>query len=694
MGQEKPAEAKVERIRVLTPPLLITVIILTIGSEIFTIWFRSLTTKMWSYTGWFIGAFYVVLIMQLLGMLSPKLRLNPGQQLLLLLPFWYAAGKAFMITGAGGENWHEMLYPIWSFLIRGLREPALRTYTWDLTPSLIAPKDLTELDKIWRGLMPGEVINWGPWMAPIAFWSLWLIVTTLIIVTLVYTVIGPQTVEVERLVYPMSVPATVLLTNAGTWVEVGGKARSKLFDLADMRMRIFWISFVVGALFLSMIPLLMEVLPVIPVLGAFLWGEIPLSLQTWFNTAAVLPGGHFYAVFIIHQAILMTLLPYDVLITPVIIWLIVYLIYVPLGVRMGFLPYTPGVEGWANWYYGYMSPFPFAAFAIYGMSLGLGLLTLWEARGTVAKALKGGVELPVKQLLYLFAGLFLVWLVLWTAAGANPVMMIYFFILFILWQISIVRYYAEIWWHPPVIHDTYYLLIWPVGAGVGAWASVPTQASQPLYIQNMALLVHGCWAAYRQSPWNMGFTAHTYKWARDLNVNLRDVMLALFAIAVVGWPVAFIFNVWWLYHGGGYVKLNEGTYGWPVDVALNQGVRGLTHFSSLLEIPFWQHGVMALIGIILVFAIYFLRMRFAWFMINPTAVAMTLWLVEFIWLAALAALIAKYLGIRIFGARRYEEYASYVAAGLCWGLGAGYIIGGFYDLFLGVLPKFYAFFVP
>ncbi|MEM0023921.1 MAG: DUF6785 family protein [Thermofilaceae archaeon] len=694
MGQEKPAEAKVERIRVLTPPLLITVIILTIGSEIFTIWFRSLTTKMWSYTGWFIGAFYVVLIMQLLGMLSPKLRLNPGQQLLLLLPFWYAAGKAFMITGAGGENWHEMLYPIWSFLIRGLREPALRTYTWDLTPSLIAPKDLTELDKIWRGLMPGEVINWGPWMAPIAFWSLWLIVTTLIIVTLVYTVIGPQTVEVERLVYPMSVPATVLLTNAGTWVEVGGKARSKLFDLADMRMRIFWISFVVGALFLSMIPLLMEVLPVIPVLGAFLWGEIPLSLQTWFNTAAVLPGGHFYAVFIIHQAILMTLLPYDVLITPVIIWLIVYLIYVPLGVRMGFLPYTPGVEGWANWYYGYMSPFPFAAFAIYGMSLGLGLLTLWEARGTVAKALKGGVELPVKQLLYLFAGLFLVWLVLWTAAGANPVMMIYFFILFILWQISIVRYYAEIWWHPPVIHDTYYLLIWPVGAGVGAWASVPTQASQPLYIQNMALLVHGCWAAYRQSPWNMGFTAHTYKWARDLNVNLRDVMLALFAIAVVGWPVAFIFNVWWLYHGGGYVKLNEGTYGWPVDVALNQGVRGLTHFSSLLEMPFWQHGVMALIGIILVFAIYFLRMRFAWFMINPTAVAMTLWLVEFIWLAALAALIAKYLGIRIFGARRYEEYASYVAAGLCWGLGAGYIIGGFYDLFLGVLPKFYAFFVP
>lgn len=694
MGQERPTEAKVERIRVLTPQLLAAAVVLTIVSDIFSIWFRSLTTKMWTYTGWFIGAFYIVLLMQLLGVLSPKLRLNPGQQLILLLPFWYAAGKAFMITGAGGENWHEMLYPVWAFIVRGLRDPGLRAYSWDLTPSLVAPKDPAELDKIWRGLLPGEVINWAPWMAPIAFWSLWLIVTTLIIVTLVYAVIGPQTVEVERLVYPMSIPATVLLTNAGTWVEVSGKARSKLFDFADTRIRIFWTSFIIGALFLSMIPLLMEVLPLVPILGAFLWGEVPLSLHTWFSTAAVLPGGHFYAVFIIHQAILMTLLPYDVLITPIIIWLIIYLIYIPLGVRLGFLEYTPGVEGWANWYYGYRPPFPFAAFAIYGMSLGLGLLTLWEARGTIRKALKGEAELPTKQLLYLFAGLFVVWLALWTAAGANPAMMVYFFILFILWQISIVRYYAEIWWHPPVIHDTYYLLIWPVGAATGAWGNVPAQASQPLYIQNMALLVHGSWAAYRQSPWNMGFTAHTYKWARDLNINLRDVMLALFAIAIVGWPVAFIFNVWWLYHGGGYVKLNEGTYGWPVDVALNQGVRGLTHFGTLLMIPFWQHGLMAIVGALLVFAIYFLRMKFAWFMINPTAVAMTLWLVEFIWLAALAALIAKYLGIRVFGARRYEEYAAYVAAGLCWGLGAGYIIGGFYDLFLGVLPKFYAFFVP
>ncbi len=658
MEQEvRPAEVKAER--VLTPPLLAAVIIITVLAGIFDIWFRSLTTKMWTYTGWFIGPIYIILMLEVLGRLSPRFRLKPGQLLILLLPFWYAAGKAFMITGAGGECWHEMFYPIWAFIIRGLADPGIRDWCWDLTPSLIAPKDPVELDKIWRGLLPGEVINWAPWIAPIAFWSAWLVVTTFIIVILVYTVVGPQTVEVERLVYPMSVPATVLLTNAGTWIAEGGKAKSKLFDLADTRIKLFWISFIIGALFLSSIPMLMEVLPVVPVLGAGLWGEIPLDLHLWFNTAAIFPGAPFNTVFIIHQAILMTLLPYDVLITGVLGWLIFWVIYTTTGVRTGFLEYTPGIEGSGAWHYGYRPPIPWAAFAIYGMTLGLGLYTLWSARDVIKRALRGGIdELPVRTLLYVFAGLFIVWLALWTAAVGHPATMILFFVLFILWQIAIVRYYAEIWWHPPVIHDTYHVLLWPAGAAIGAWSWMPSQQNQALYIQNMALLVHGCWAAFRQNPWNMGFTAHTYKWAKDTGTSLKDVLLALFAIALVGWPVTFIFNVWWLYHGGGYVKLNEGTYRWPVDVALDQGIRGLTHFSTLLQMPFWYHGLLAVIGAFVVFLINFLRARFAWFMINPTALAMVLWLPEYVWLASLVALIVKYLGIRLFGARRYEEYVA------------------------------------
>jgi len=563
-----------------------------------------------------------------------------------------------------------------------------------LTPSFVAPKDAAAVEKAWRGLIPGEVVDWALWLPSTAFWAIWLVVTTLIIVILVYTVVGPQTVEVERLVYPMSVPATVLLSSAGSWVEVKGKAKSKLFDLTDVRVKVFWIAFALGAVFLSVIPMVMEVLPIVPILGASLWGEIPLPFHQF--TAAALPGAAFFTVFIIHQAILMTLLPYDVLITPVIIWLIFYVIYPTLGVRMGILPYEPDAEARANVWFGLRPPFPMAEFGAIGLSLGIALLTLWEARGTISRVLKGemsGAELPVKQLLYLFAGLFLVWLALWSAAGANPIMMIYFFILFILWQISIVRYYAEIWWHPPTM-DYYYVLIWPVGASIGAWSWAPSQNSQALYIQNMALVVHGSGAAYRQIPYNMGWVAHTYKWARDLNASLKDMLLILFAVAIVGWPLGMLVSTWWMHHVGGYAKLNYIYNSWAVDSALDRGVRGLTMYSTLLQMPFWYHGLLAVLGVAVVFGVHFLRARFAWFMINPTAMAATLWLPQYMWSASLAALIAKYLGIRVFGARRYEEYAAYVAAGLCWGLGSGYLLAGIYDLLLHIIPKFQAFYVP
>jgi hypothetical protein len=691
MGQEKPAEARVERVRVLTPPLLAAVIVLTVVGAIVNMFVRSLTPRYGM--GWFIGAFYIVLIFQLLGRLSPKLRLNPGQMLILLIPLWYAAGKAFLITGAGGENWFEHLNQVWPYVIRALRDPTFRTWTWDITPSLIAPKDPVELEKVWRGLMPGEVINWAPWIAPLAFWSLWWIVTTLMIYILVYTVIGPQTVEVERLVYPMSVPATVLLSNAGAWVESGGKARSKLFDLADTRIKVFWISFVLGALFLSLLPMLSEVYPVLP-FGSGIWGEISLPLHAWFNTAAVLPGAMFGTVFILHQAILMTLLPYDVLVTSVLAWLIFWVIYPVLGVRLGFLPYSPGIEGGPG-YYGYRAPIPWRAVGTY-MALGLGLYTLWQARGAIRAVLRGemaGAELPAKQLLYLFAGLFVVWLALWTAAGGHPLVMIFLFILFVLWQISVVRTYAEIWWHPNVAHETYYLFTWPFGAMVGAWSWAPSQRNQALYIANMALHVHGRWDTYRQCPWNMGFTAHTYKWARDLNVSLRDVLLTLVTVAVIGFPTAFIFGVWLEYHCG-FVKLSQGGNTGPISDALNQGVRALTYNATLLAMPFWYHGLLAALSIVAVFAIGFLRTRFAWFLVNPTALVMSFYLPQYLWSAALAALAAKYIGIRVFGARRYEEYVAYVAAGLCWGLGAGYIIAGVYDLYINVIPRFQAFFVP
>lgn len=297
---------------------------------------------------------------------------------------------------------------------------------------MISPKSVSALEKAWRGLTPGEAIDWSVWLPSMVFWALWLVTTTLILVLTVYLVVGPHTVEVERLVYPMSIPATVLLSSAGTWIRGDGRAGSKLFTLREARMKAFWASFAVGATLLSIIPMVMEVLPIVPILGAGLWGEIPVPLHQFTN--AVLPGAHFHTVFIIHQAILMTLLPYDMMVTALIAWLTFWVIYPTAGVGLGFLPYQPGIEQQAHLWFGVMPPFPVTEFGAVGLTLGVGVLTLWEARSTVRRvlrgALKAGSELPVRPLAIASAALVAVWLGLWTIAGANPLMLIYAFTLF------------------------------------------------------------------------------------------------------------------------------------------------------------------------------------------------------------------------------------------------------------------------
>ncbi|MCC6051192.1 MAG: hypothetical protein LM580_10815 [Thermofilum sp.] len=695
MGQEKRAEVRVERVRVLTPPMLAIVIALSLVSALFNVWYWTLSTRNGSFHGWFIGPVYMALIFELLGRLNPRFRLNAAQQFLIILAVWWGAGKAFLVNGiGGGENLAGAISHAYSYMVNALRDPSYRRWAWDLTPSFIAPKDLVEIEKISRGLMPGETINWAPWIAPIAFWTLWMVVTTLICIVFAYAVVCPRTVEVDRLIYPQSVPLTVLLTNSGTWIESGGKARTKLLDLADPRIKTFWISFVIGFALLGMIPVLTEIMPALP-LPAWEWGIVDLPFNAWFQTQNFLPGAYTFARVLMNGAIVFVLLPYDALITGVLGWLIFWVLYPTIGVRLGLLPYQPGAPEGSDGFYGWRAPLPLRAFSDYGLLFGVALLTLWQAKDTVRAALRGEAAggLPVKHLLYMFAALTVVWIAMWTAAGGHPLTILAVFIFFMLWQIAITRYMAELWWQvPTALYNVYHVYTWPFGAAIGAWSWAPSQANQALYITNVALVINTTGGTYRHAPINMAYVAHTYKWARDFNADLRDVLLALIAMALISIPAAFVFSVWWYYHGGGYLKLNADGRG-LVGASLNIGVRGLTQNTTLFSLPTWYHATLSLLGIATVFAIHFLRMRLAWFLINPVALAYVV-SVPREWFTFLIALTVKSIATKIVGAKRFEEYAAYAAAGLCWGLGSTYLIGALFDLFTSVIPRFYALYVP
>ncbi|MGC9202779.1 MAG: DUF6784 domain-containing protein [Thermoproteota archaeon] len=99
------------------------------------------------------------------------------------------------------------------------------------------------------------------------------------------------------------------------------------------------------------------------------------------------------------------------------------------------------------------------------------------------------------------------------------------------------------------------------------------------------------------------------------------------------------------------------------------------------------HVLYTIAGVVLTIAIYLLRARYAWFMINPAALAISLWLNEYMWLNAVVALVIKTVVIKIGGVRLLEERAIPAVTGFCTGFGALFLVAALRTLVVEVLPK-------
>ncbi|MEM0162458.1 MAG: DUF6784 domain-containing protein, partial [Thermoproteota archaeon] len=95
----------------------------------------------------------------------------------------------------------------------------------------------------------------------------------------------------------------------------------------------------------------------------------------------------------------------------------------------------------------------------------------------------------------------------------------------------------------------------------------------------------------------------------------------------------------------------------------------------------------AIVGLLLGFGLYYIRMVFPGFVINPVALIPSLWLMEFMWLACLIALIVKYALVKAVGPARFQNIVVPIAAGLAIGSGFFVWIGPLYKLFTVVIPK-------
>jgi len=668
------------------PFAVLCLIIYLVGMFTSFVFVASAGDKAWTLMGWFIPPIYIMVLVGILGRVSPKLRLNPAQWLLLLTPLWFIAGKPFFASGGGAEFIHYLCWygtpaTLWAGICA---RPEYAEYL-KILPSWFMPSDPEIITPAWQGLALGQSINWGAWIGPIVSWSLIYIALAISNLSIVFLFTGPHFTEVEHLVFPLAVPGIYLIETASSWED----SKPKLLSFSGMH-KAFWIAFIFG-LVVALAPIMAEVIPPLRVASG-LWGEQSFDITGY--TRQLLPGAAFGITFIYLQAILCILLPYEYLVTALYTWLIVCVIYNVAVVKLGIIPYSGGE--WDGWPYGIRPPLPYKEWAMAGFLFALGVYQLWLMRNRVKmffSALKGRDyrvrDLSMRVVAWVFLISTLIYIIMWMAVGLNPIMAIICYLFIFLWYLASARIWNGYWWFQADIYNAYWHLWYPIGAGLGVWGWAPPQKNLSLLVSNVMLksIMND-----RDTPHGVGQLGFLYKMAYELKVSFKEIYLWTVFAFILLYPTLFTINTWFLHH---YGFANMATSGpgvnWQIPVIMNSGVTQFTQGWNP-ELNFGIVWLGALVGLILFFGGMYLKTVFPWFMFEPAAIPMTLGFTQFMWFSSIVSLIFKYLLNRVLGVKRTEELIVPIATGVSVGFGAPYLISALLIIFNVSIPNLQIYF--
>lgn len=660
------------------------------------------TSKGGTINAFFLPFFYIVLVNELVGRLNKKLRLS-GPELVCIFPAMLINNSIkYMPKGAlsGGEAVIGFVEKTLAVFGYGLNTADMADYFRRMTPSFMFPKSEFAISAWYNGLLPGQEVPWGEFIAPITYWSIYTTLTYFLCLFLAFGIYGRMWAEVEKLPFPLSLPMIFMVNNA---LDVDPSTnKSRWFDLKNTSIKVFWIAFFMGAL-LAAIPVLGEVIPPLAVYGAFAWGEQPILFE---GLAALMPGAMAKGVFQVDQIALWMLLPNNVLLTCIVAYIVFGVLYQWLGVLTGVLPYNPGMEflwNWedipANWY-----PFPYRAVGVLGMMVGLGVITLWTLRRRIAdiiNALKGKdiMEYGLSLRLISYFGIFVMLAILafFIGSGAPALIAVWMLILAIIYYTALARVTSSLWWHVDDFMGTGGLAyIYPLGSALGYWTEQVPSGGNPSYewfiTGNLIVPFNNCWTL-RVNGFGPGALTGFYKIAYETKTNLKDAFFAIIYIAILGSFAAFAWRVWLYYHGGGMV--HAGGWSWTQWWKGGYNIWGAWSYMPFGETNWQPSLTFGATGFIIILVVYYLRGKFAWFFVDPTALAMSMAVgLEWTWLSGLVALVIKLILIRTMGLRRFESYVIPIAAGVSLGFGAPLLFAGLIEFFGVILPKFLSFYVP
>jgi len=669
---EEKSEVKREKINVLE------LIIYAVFACLMFAWFypaRVLSlAKYWSMAAIWIPFILVLFIASILGKANPKLRLSATTLMIITYALAINSGKDYYLSAAIGANLIDctigsgftayMPLMVWP---TGAAEN-LAPYM----PDWLIPKDVSAAQSYFSG---SGSVSWAAFTSPIISWSIMYISYAIFGLTLLFFFLGPHFAEVERLVFPMTIPFVFAANEVLRKDNYGG-----LFSLKETRLKAFWGAAIIGII-LNAPFVIGQLFPAIP-LGGMAgggYGQWPLLFQNWYPVLnEILPGAAINTTITMTYIFVTALMPISFIVTMLASLFLFRWIYPVVAIRAGLVPSgaNPAVS----------MPFPVQYFAEPGMVIGLGIIILWRIRGRIIRAIKTfkgekyevyGISMKIAISLLIISGL--VFLGLWAAAGVPLSMLIIWAIINLLHTVGGAKIFAEYQnLNGCCFCPQHNNMLFAVGSGLGLWSATPPNPGNSALIMTMMLpSLSTCAGPFEgNSVITPQQYAYPYGAGRGIKADLRKAFFAMMTILIVVFPFAFTYNVWFNNHVG-LANTGDASMGvflfQPPNWQLWSGVQSLSGIPLSPE-QFW--GVV-IAGAFVSIIIEALRAYFPWFAISTVAVisgmTQTWWIG---WVNGLIALVIKYSLTKVLGPRRAYEMIVPILAGIMCGFIMGYIIVG------------------
>lgn len=613
----------------------------------------------------------ILFLVSLAGLFAKALRLTPQEA----ATFWAAVA-----IGAGGSFW--IMYwgrfeAMLGFVYRFPESVYLRT----VIPSFVVPTDTSVLDAMWSG---GVAMNLGVWLGPLIFFMLGAIAWAFTGLFL-GGIIGRHMLEVEKLPFPVGM---IVGYDVNFITKYEDSQRPKLFSWA--RGKYIWIGFIIGVIVFVPTVIVADWFPDFwPSLGISLPYPTQFSLGGWLNT--VLAGLRTWApvdtglFFLPTTVVYAYLAPLDLTLTVWVLFFVFKWIWPIIGYGTGIIPAGKdymNMQAWGGpnlyWIMGDGS----------GIWYGIALYWIVSNRKVIINSLKAALKAssaqssetgyPPDRLLW--AGLsasFLLIVLTNLAIGVPIVMAVIVAIIFVVAQIAWARamgegYIAQVSGPRPWYSMIHQVADFGIATGMfpppsGTTDNFNVGAYMTGYASNLYFGV------IYQSSNRAADVLNYFRVAQMTRTSYWDIIKAVAITVIVGYFLGVLFTTASLHAKGG---ANIAGYAFSPSFFTNMrgyalvGSVNPTESSTALGGPagYYSHFI---VGIIIAFILYYLRMRYTWFFINPIGVVLSP--IAFFALNAFLGWLLKYLTLKIGGTKVYEEVAIPFCVG--WMLSIALLLG-------------------